>query len=419
MDLLRRVLHPDLDGPKDCLKDCYPDCPPGCVALPPPIVVSFQDPPPPPSSHTLSPVLIILIAVLSSAFLLVSYYAIIVKFCANWRRRRRVPATQNNPPTDDEFDEAATPVNYIWYVSTVGLEESVINSIAVCKYKKGDGLIEGTECSVCLNEFREDEDLRLLPKCSHAFHVPCIDTWLKSHVNCPLCRASVVSKLQEGSSAIDPNSSSAGSSSGGGVDISDGNASSSETDEENHEVEVQRGDGRLGSEFVPELVVPFPRVDFGIRVYSDLGQNRGYTVEEMNKDLQPVRRSFSMDSSAAALIRLSLRNLPAAETEEKRVNLGESSEAKRNGPTRKGGHSRALIKVMSHGCKGYSSLFKGPVAMKRSFSSGGSPSRHPSIMDVLAASKSLDEVLQIVIFPLNAENDGSLEAVSRQQEVLK
>lgn len=51
--------------------------------------------------------------------------------------------------------------------------------------------MESSDCSVCLSEFQENERLRLLPECSHAFHVPCIDTWLKSHSNCPLCRAFV------------------------------------------------------------------------------------------------------------------------------------------------------------------------------------------------------------------------------------
>lgn len=44
---------------------------------------------------------------------------------------------------------------------------------------------------MCLSEFQEEERLRMLPKCSHAFHVACIDTWLKSHSNCPLCRAEI------------------------------------------------------------------------------------------------------------------------------------------------------------------------------------------------------------------------------------
>ncbi|THU48847.1 hypothetical protein C4D60_Mb06t03300 [Musa balbisiana] len=41
--------------------------------------------------------------------------------------------------------------------------------------------------------FEADDKLRLLPKCSHAFHVQCIDTWLLSHSTCPLCRRSLLS----------------------------------------------------------------------------------------------------------------------------------------------------------------------------------------------------------------------------------
>ncbi|KAJ4835688.1 hypothetical protein Tsubulata_036644 [Turnera subulata] len=80
-----------------------------------------------------------------------------------------------------------------WHGSPGGLEEALIKSITVCKYKKNDGFIEGTVCSVCLSEFQENENLRLLPKCNHGFHLPCIDTWLKCHASCPLCRASVTS----------------------------------------------------------------------------------------------------------------------------------------------------------------------------------------------------------------------------------
>lgn len=81
----------------------------------------------------------------------------------------------------------------VWLITTVGLKQSIIDSITACKFRKDEGLIEGTDCSVCLNEFQEDETLRLLPKCNHAFHIPCIDTWLRSHINCPLCRADIVS----------------------------------------------------------------------------------------------------------------------------------------------------------------------------------------------------------------------------------
>ncbi|RWW04984.1 hypothetical protein GW17_00031767 [Ensete ventricosum] len=63
----------------------------------------------------------------------------------------------------------------------------------VSKCEKGDGPVEGTDRAVCPSEFREEDSLRLLPKCSHAFHVPGIDAWLKSQSNRPLCRANFVS----------------------------------------------------------------------------------------------------------------------------------------------------------------------------------------------------------------------------------
>lgn len=80
----------------------------------------------------------------------------------------------------------------IWYIRTVGLQPSIISAITICKYKTEEGIIEGTDCSVCLCEFQEDETLRILPNCNHAFHIPCIDTWLRSHTNCPTCRAGIV-----------------------------------------------------------------------------------------------------------------------------------------------------------------------------------------------------------------------------------
>ena len=48
------------------------------------------------------------------------------------------------------------------------------------------------ECAVCLVEFQENEALRFLPKCIDAFHISCIDVWIRSHANCPLCRANIV-----------------------------------------------------------------------------------------------------------------------------------------------------------------------------------------------------------------------------------
>ncbi|XP_072953726.1 E3 ubiquitin-protein ligase ATL31-like [Typha angustifolia] len=76
-----------------------------------------------------------------------------------------------------------------------GLDKEVLDTFPTLVYsevkehKIGKGALE---CAVCLNEFEDEETLRLLPKCSHVFHPDCIDAWLSSHVTCPVCRSNLV-----------------------------------------------------------------------------------------------------------------------------------------------------------------------------------------------------------------------------------
>lgn len=176
---------------KDCsLEICSIYCPQWCYII---------FPPPPPfgygnngdSSTDFSPLIIAIIGILASAFILVSYYTIISKYCRN-----RATTAAANSAVDMEDEENLSQIRHENHLQAhpppaPGLDEALIKSITVCKYKRGDGLVEGTDCSVCLSEFQEHENLRLLPKCNHAFHLPCIDTWLKSHSTCPLCRSNI------------------------------------------------------------------------------------------------------------------------------------------------------------------------------------------------------------------------------------
>ncbi|XP_023632841.1 RING-H2 finger protein ATL34 [Capsella rubella] len=78
-----------------------------------------------------------------------------------------------------------------------GLDQDVIKSFPSFLYSQVKGLKigkGGVECAICLNEFEDDETLRLMPPCSHAFHVVCIDVWLTSRSTCPVCRASLPPK---------------------------------------------------------------------------------------------------------------------------------------------------------------------------------------------------------------------------------
>ncbi|OMP05109.1 Zinc finger, RING-type [Corchorus capsularis] len=177
----------------DCSGFCDPACPYNCYPFPDYYYLSPPPPlPPPPLSvqnHYISPYVIIFLTVMASLLLLIGYYVIVVKSCFGWFCSRQSQAQTDHQSSDEDENRVDHP---IWFITTVGLQQSIINSITVCKYKKGEGLIEGTECSVCLNEFQEGETVRLLPKCNHAFHISCIDTWLRAHTNCPLCRAHIV-----------------------------------------------------------------------------------------------------------------------------------------------------------------------------------------------------------------------------------
>ncbi|OAY45173.1 RING-H2 finger protein ATL54 [Manihot esculenta] len=292
--------------------------------------------------------------VLSSAFFLVFCYAIYFKFYSG--SRRRGSEAQRNDTHEEFLDEDHGPVldHPIWYINTVGLQTSVINSIAVCKYKRGDGLVEGTDCSVCLNEFQEDETLRLLPKCSHAFHIPCIDTWLRSHTNCPMCRAPIIATQPRAtSSAGIGEGTSAGEETQIAVSVFDGES----------ERGIDSGDTELGIGTEEEEEEDFQ------------DENRRKRVEELNGEeegiIQPMRRSVSLDSLSAFKISHALAN--GHTTESDRVSsreLVKENESNMGILPKSVGSNQSLLRLMASSSIGRS-LQIGPSSIKRSLSCGG------------------------------------------------
>ena len=45
-----------------------------------------------------------------------------------------------------------------------------------------------TTCNICLEDFKEGDEMRKLHGCGHAFHDECINRWLSRVASCPICK---------------------------------------------------------------------------------------------------------------------------------------------------------------------------------------------------------------------------------------
>jgi len=85
-----------------------------------------------------------------------------------------------------------------------GLNTEQINSIPVEKYLVPlTGLEEPETCSICIDEFRQEQELRKLP-CQHRFHKNCVDEWLKISSTCPNCKADLFPNGNQQNEAQNP-----------------------------------------------------------------------------------------------------------------------------------------------------------------------------------------------------------------------
>ncbi|KAK1436597.1 hypothetical protein QVD17_02379 [Tagetes erecta] len=70
---------------------------------------------------------------------------------------------------------------------SAGLKKSVVCQMST-RVLGSEVKIDFTECTICLEEFADGQNVRVLPHCSHEFHVGCIDKWFELHSSCPNCR---------------------------------------------------------------------------------------------------------------------------------------------------------------------------------------------------------------------------------------
>ncbi|KAJ8485496.1 hypothetical protein OPV22_017981 [Ensete ventricosum] len=75
-----------------------------------------------------------------------------------------------------------------------GLKKKALRSLPTLSFDSSSARGNGKlfDCSICLAEFADGDQVRVLPQCGHGFHVVCVGTWLRSHSSCPSCRRILV-----------------------------------------------------------------------------------------------------------------------------------------------------------------------------------------------------------------------------------
>ncbi|XVF02415.1 hypothetical protein REPUB_Repub04eG0173800 [Reevesia pubescens] len=155
----------------------------------------YQKQPNPPSSSSssaskISPAVLFILVILAVIFFISSLLHLLVRFLMKHRSPSSVSESSRYPEMSGS-DDFQRQLQQLFHLHDSGLDQAFIDALPVFLYTEIMGLKEPFDCPVCLCEFLEQDKLRLLPLCSHAFHIDCIDTWLMSNSTCPLCRGSL------------------------------------------------------------------------------------------------------------------------------------------------------------------------------------------------------------------------------------
>ncbi|KAJ4712293.1 RING-H2 finger protein [Melia azedarach] len=145
------------------------------------------------SGGRISPVILLSIVIVAVIFFVSGLLHLLVRYLK--KRPSSLPNHQSNryPETPPGSHALQRQLQQLFRLHDSGLDQALIDALPVFYYRDIVGLKEPFDCAVCLCEFSEQDKLRLLPTCGHAFHISCIDTWLLSNSTCPLCRGNLLS----------------------------------------------------------------------------------------------------------------------------------------------------------------------------------------------------------------------------------
>lgn len=49
-----------------------------------------------------------------------------------------------------------------------------------------------TSCSICQENYKDDDEMLLITTCKHVYHAACINEWFKQRLQCPTCRGPIL-----------------------------------------------------------------------------------------------------------------------------------------------------------------------------------------------------------------------------------
>ncbi|CAI9754754.1 unnamed protein product [Fraxinus pennsylvanica] len=114
-------------------------------------------------NNKVSSSILLIIIILTITFFVSGLLHLLVRFLLKSRHR--------DPDELDNVTVLQGQLQQLFRLHDSGVDQSFIDTIPVFNYKAIIGVKDPFDCAVCLCEFEAEDKLRLLPKCSHAFHM--------------------------------------------------------------------------------------------------------------------------------------------------------------------------------------------------------------------------------------------------------
>ncbi|KAI3809291.1 hypothetical protein L1987_25262 [Smallanthus sonchifolius] len=118
------------------------------------------------------------------------FFILIILIYVSYICKRHMCSPSPPQPTTNDAAE-----NHQFVTFSPGVDDDVIVTFPTFVYSEFMMPSTDSGCYIRLTDYKPVDTIRLLPECGHLFHIGCIDTWLRVHPTCPVCRKSLVADI--------------------------------------------------------------------------------------------------------------------------------------------------------------------------------------------------------------------------------